>query len=200
MVKTIVRRHKRRTNKGRTTIKSHSRKIKGGVISPGELNIFSSMQKYPKEFGGNIDMGRNRKIEGFKVYKGGEDYVDVDPDYELLFHTHTGRKVEPPSTEDLITILQSTSQQAEIIFSGGGVTYIIIPTIRTKQLRRLPTKKLKERFDKIWIDALIKSKSYRELEKRYLNGLRKEGFMIKRNVKPNKPLHIPIEIVEDEKR
>ena len=69
MVKTIVRRHKRRTNKGRTTIKSHSRKIKGGVISPGELNIFSSMQKYPKEFGGNIDLVEIVKLKNSKFIK-----------------------------------------------------------------------------------------------------------------------------------
>lgn len=199
MPKAKVKRHKRRTKKGRTTVKKHVRKIKGGRITKEDRKIFNVMTDgtLKKEYGGYLDFDRKHRLERFEVVPGHSNYVEVDPDYEVLFHTHTGKFSEPPSPDDLTTLIKY-GNQAEIIFSSGA-TYLIIPTKKARRLKHLHFNTLNSRFRKLWKKSFIGSRTMMEVEMKYLNLLRKEGFIIKRETDRNKGLNIPIKIVEERK-
>ena len=191
--KTTVKRHNR---KGKP-VRKHTRKIKGGKIAKDDRKVFTLLSTdFPREYGGNIDFDRTHNLERYTVIRGHKEYVDVDDDYEASWHSHTeSDHPEPPSASDLITLLKSPKQQVEIVFNGQ-ITYVIIPTKKAAKLRRIPTANLNRRFDNHWTQALMTSDSMEEVERKYLNSLRREGFRITRNTTPHKPLHIPIKIVE----
>lgn len=151
-------------------------------IKTSERKIFKHMsdpKEHTKEFGGAIDFDLKGNVENINITPGSTYAVDLDPDYEVQYHTHPDKFVSPPTPDDIMALLGNNKQQAEIIFRNGE-SFTIIKTPKTKALSKLSTAKLYKILDK----AFLKSHG-KDWENKYRKELEKMGFIvfINRNVK-----------------
>jgi hypothetical protein len=180
----VVRRYMRRTKKGVTQVKSHSKKAP--VINPRERKLFkymSSHKNFENEYGGAIDFDKKGQIENINVMPGKKKEIAL-PDYEVLYHTHPSKMISLPTPEDVVSLVKNKNQQAEIVFRNGKA-FIITKTQDTNKLKRAPINKLYKKIDKIWVDADKKND-----ESRFKKGLEKEGFIVQINNDTQKPIKL----------
>ena len=171
-------------------------------LQPFERRIFEfigSDKFRKKEFGGYMDFGKDNKLEKFRTNIGGYNYVDVDADYEVIYHTHPTQKgvLSPPSVDDIMASITSSKQQAQIIFNNV-VTYVIIVTPKSRSIySKLGEQKYEQELNKTSSMLYSKHKTMALYETAWLNALRtKYGFKIIRDTKHTKQLNIPITPVE----
>jgi hypothetical protein len=192
-----VRRHLRRTKTGKKVVVTrHRRKTKPKnpvpTIRKDERRIFNHLSNpriYKKEYGGHIDFNKKGQIEEIEVIPGQMYGVDLyDSDFEALYHTHPSKyKNSPPSPDDIIALITSKNQQAELIFRDG-IIFAIIKTPKTKVLEKMSRKEL-EKMITHWFDP--------DDEKTVQQELEELGFVVIRSKKDTKPIKLPgVKIVE----
>ena len=180
-------------------------KIKGGTINAIERKIFnyiSSPKFTQKEYGGYMDFNTNKKLERFRTNIGGYNYVDVDTDYEVIYHTHPTRKgqLSPPSPDDILVIISSPKQQAHIIFNNV-ITYIVVVTPKARGIySHTGDYKYEQTLNNIWNYLYKKHRTNnvnKKFEQEWIKILQSQfGFKVIRERTTNKSLNVPIKIVE----
>lgn len=193
----LVKRHLR---KGKI-VKAHTRKLpkvkKGGLLTKEDTGIFSKAAMAKKEYGGVLDFNKRGRLERFTADIGTGDFViPQDPDWETEWHSHPKSSSIMPSPDDLLSLVKSKAQQAEVIFRGNNAL-IINKGKKSKSLSKKSSQKLLKEFNKDLNESFKQSKgNYSRFKNIYRHKLKAKGLnTIKSNIK-NKPLKIPIKVVE----
>lgn len=181
-VKTKAGRKRVTINRGiRPKIKISERKI---------FNHLSNPKKHRNEYGGAIDFDKKGRIEQVYVIPGKGYEVSLPTDYEVIYHTHPDNKPSPPTTDDVIALLEDKKQQAEIIFRNGQ-SFTIIKTPASRALSKLPATQLRRKLDKAFF-----SSNGPNWEQKYAKELEKMGFKTQINKQGKTPIHLNIKIKE----
>lgn len=177
---TIVKKHYRRVGRKKVLVRRHSRRPPRIKDSERKLfNHLSDPKNYKKEYGGHIDFSHGGKIEEIEVIPGTKYTVDLyDDDFEVLYHTHPTSKPSPPSIEDIMALIRSKNQQAELIFKNGEA-FAIVKTPNSKPIEKMKHKDAEKLVEAFW-DPEDEDKVARNLEKL--------GFLVHRSRKNTKPI------------
>lgn len=179
-----VRTYHRKTKKGVTKVKAHSKAIP--VINPKERKVFkfiSNPKEFSHEYGGVIDFGDKGQIEQMTVIPGKSKEVEI-PDFEVTYHTHPSKHLSLPTPDDIVGLVKNKRQQAEIVFRDGEA-FVIQKTKKSKKLSKVPEKKLYKEIDKLWVKA-----DKRNDEQKFKRDLEKEGFSVIVNNDTSKPIRL----------
>jgi len=196
MIKRKQSQHFRRvqTKKGRKVVLVNRGVKKRVRISPKDRKIFnllSNSKLYNIEHGGGIDYDKKGKIERIQVIKGKKFAVDLDEDYEVLYHTHIADSYSVPSPEDILEFARNRKQQVELVFNNGN-TYTVVKTPKVRALSKLPATQLYTQLDKVFT-SLQKKPNF---DKEWVSYLTNKGFKVTKNNSPKKPLLINIKPIE----
>lgn len=198
-VRRWVKRHRRRNKDGTYSIVKKHRKLVSvrpntPKISSKQRKIFnllSNPRLYNNEFGGFIDFKKNGNLEKFDVKVGRKFDIELDPDYEVIFHTHPDKNMSLPTPDDLISLIDNKQQQIEIVFRDGEA-FIITPTRKSKGLRRLKRREQSKLFTEMWEEADV-----RQDDKWYANELKKLGFKVQIDKNKNKQLEFKTVVAKE---
>ena len=184
-MKIIVKRHPRKTKRKTAIVRRHPRKIKKqGIITKDQRKMFDAMASQPVEIGGELDFGRNQKLERFTSFIGGEDYINFpSDDWEMEHHSHPEGSYPTPSPEDISGFLKSKGNQGMVIFSKGKA----VAMIKTDKSKDIKPFKMIKKYNKIYNTS-------ENIEKDVIDKLKGDGFLIK-TFKKGK-MNIPIRIIE----
>jgi hypothetical protein len=175
-------------------------------LAGAERDLFDRMgdANQKKEYGGLMDVNKKGNLERFTTEIGGDaDSVEI-PDYEVLWHTHPDVEQNPPSPEDIATLLKNKAQQAEVVFNNGRV-FTVMKTPLTRKYEKMSEKNLVNMFEKVFNksfempDRITKSRGELATEgvyERYANSLRKMGFFVKFDRDKGGEIEIPVKAVD----
>jgi len=201
------RQHTRKYRSGKKTTVNRGikRKIKHtsrlkGTIQRKERKVFNMLSRsdnFNTEFGGAIDFNKKGKIERIDVHPGTAYSVEFPDDYEIQYHTHPVRMPNPPSVPDVMALIESPNQQAEMVFTDGGHVFTIVKTPQSKKLfKGMSSKKAFNMLEEV-NDEIAFKKGFTEKWKKYLEGL---GFKVFVQTKSDAPIKVKIHPVEPFKR
>lgn len=185
-------RHTRRTKSGKIILVN--RNVPKVIIQPQERLIFkhlSNPKVYNKEYGGAIDFDKKGKIENINVTPGNMYDIDLPTDFEVLYHTHPDKLTSPPTPDDILALIRSNHQQAEIVFRDGG-SFSVVKTPKVKELKDLSDNKLKQVIGKLY----VKSLDAKDMETNYKKQLEELGFFVQVNNNITQPVILPIKPIE----
>lgn len=185
--------HKRSKKGKRHGVRKHIRRIKkGGRITANQRLIFDVMASQKKEYGGELDIGKKKKLEKFTAYIGTADYVDTpDEDFELEWHTHPPKGYITPSEFDMASFIKAKENQAMVIFSKNRA----IAITKTSAIKKLKNKNIKKRYDKLYSILEEESLPNKIIEEFFIQQLRRDGFIVK-TFKPKSEIEVPIKVIE----
>lgn len=168
-------------------------------LSKEHRSIFQGLDVKPYETGGYMDFNQEG-LERADIYIGRKGSVDIDinPDKEIDFHTHSPDKDKSlsklnqfPSKWD-IKAFKDYPSQAMIIFHNNKA----VVTTKTNDFKI--NNKLLERLDRNMNQDAVKL-SVNELFKKYKPEYNKMGLKMD-YIKHNNSMKIPVNIVEPDKR
>lgn len=173
----------------------YKRKPKHQHLSKENRSLFQNFDKKKYEVGGYMDFNK-KGLERADVYIGNKASVDIEitPDKEVDYHTHPkGRdkrynKIDSfPSKWDVKTFKDYPSQSMIVFHDGKAM-------VATKTDKfKVNNKKLNKVYTSIYKDA--NRMNTNKLYNKYKPEFEKMGLSMK-YVKRNKPIKIPIDIVE----
>tara|TARA_Y100000310_G_scaffold108033_1_gene106516 strand:- start:4631 stop:5224 length:594 start_codon:yes stop_codon:yes gene_type:complete len=186
-----VRRIKTKRGIKKRIINPHIKKVTLNKKDRMIFNHLSNPNKYNIEFGGGLDFKKDGKLDRIQVKKGQHRGVNLPNDYEVMYHTHPDNQVNPPTVDDVIALIKTKPQQAQLIFRKGHA-YTIIKTPKTKPLSKLPTNQLRKKLDKATSSFMFK----KDWEKKLKKALESMGFIVLINNNPKTNLRLNIRPVE----
>lgn len=166
-----------RPNRPKSTIPRMHRRV---------LNTMADPKKFPIEFGGGLDFGRNGQLERIEVQAGTGYHVDLPDDFEVMYHTHPGTK-SPPSPTDIDAFLHTPRQQAELVISPDK-TYVVTKTPFIRALSGLPATQFSSKLGRAYFHA--RRRDPKHFEQRWKDILGTHGFVLTSNPTKDRALTI----------
>ncbi len=164
-------------------------------LTPSDRKLFKQMSDpsvNKKEYGGAIDFKLDGSLEEIRVVPGTSYDVELDPDFEVQYHTHPDANTSPPSPEDVMALLNNKEQKVEIVFRDGDA-FVIIDTPKTKKLKQMTYEDQKK-----YLYLLFnRSSSKKDFETSWKETLQKLGFKVIINKEQSSTMKIPLTAVED---
>lgn len=183
--KTNVKKHSRRTKWKKIRVKKHKRRL-NNRISRRKRRVFTGLARQPYETGGQLDFTKG-ELDNVKLHFGDgyELEFDWDPDYEVSWHTHPGKRNPAfPSYQDIVS-MRETNEREGIIFGRN----IALSVAESKKFQNIPDHKIREVYKRIQKD-LNRNASDKTLYKKYKPIFRKELGLSLRRHSPNKDIRL----------